>query len=135
MKILYISTRIDGSGGLQRSISVRLNYLAQKGYDVYLLTTNSENQKVYFPLDKKINHIDKQNVSRFFTYKKLIQTTYKEINPDLVIVSDNGLKGFLTPYFLPKNAKIIYELHATKEQLKNDNNRLLKILGISKLLI
>ena len=100
MKILYISTRIDGSGGLQRSLSVRLNYLAKLNYEINLLTTNSEKRPLYFPLDKRINHIDKPNVSDFFVYKKLIQTTYSDINPDLIVVTDNGLKGFLIPYFL-----------------------------------
>lgn len=135
MRILHISTRIDGSGGLQRSISVRLNYLAQKGYDVHLLTTNSENQKVYFPLYKKINHLDKQNVSSFFAYKKLIQRTFDQVQPDLVVVSDNGLKGFLIPFFLPSTTKIIYELHATKEQIINDTNKFLKAIGVSKYFI
>lgn len=135
MKILYISTRIDGSGGLQRSISVRLNYLAQNGYDIHLLTTNSENKERFFSLDEKIKHIDKQNVSRFFSYKKLIRTTYKEINPDLVIVSDNGLKGFLIPYFLPKKAKIIYELHATKELIIKESNSFSRTFGLTKTLM
>lgn len=135
MKILYISTRIDGSGGLQRTMSVRLNYLVQNGYDIHLLTTNSENSPVYFPLDKRIKHIDEQNVSGFFTYKKLIKSIYTKVKPDLVIVSDNGLKGFLIPYFLPTTTKIIYELHATKEQLTKDNNKFFGMLGISKFLI
>jgi len=135
MKILYISTRIDSSGGLQRSISVRLNYLAKNGYDIHLLTTNSENKTIFFPLDKRINHIDKQSVSGFFMYKKLIQNTFNEIRPDLVVVSDNGLKGFLISFFLPRTMKIIYELHATKEQVINDNNKLLKTLGVSKYFI
>jgi glycosyltransferase involved in cell wall biosynthesis len=135
MKILYISTRIDGSGGLQRSLSVRLNHLAKIGYEIYLLTTNSENRPTYFPLDNRISHIERQNVSNLFVYRKLIQTTYKEINPDLVIVTDNGLKGFLIPYFISKSIKIIYELHSTKEQLITDNNKFFGILGISKILI
>jgi glycosyltransferase involved in cell wall biosynthesis len=135
MRILYISTRIDGSGGLQRSLSVRLNYLAKMGYEIYLLTTNSENRALYFPLDKKINYIERQHVSGFFDYRKLIQSTYKEVNPDLVIVSDNGLKGFLIPYFISNKTKIIYELHVTKEQLVTDNNKFFGTLGISKILI
>lgn len=135
MKILYISTRIDGSGGLQRSLSVRLNYLAQLNYEINLLTTNSEKRPLYFPLDKRINHIDKPNVSDFFVYKKLIQTTYSDINPDLIVVTDNGLKGFLIPYFLSKNTRIIYELHSTKKQLITDNNKFFRCLGISKILI
>lgn len=135
MKILYISTRIDGSGGLQRSLSVRLNYLAEMNYEIYLLTTNSENRPIYFPLDKRIIQIDRQNVSDLFSYRKLIQTIYKKINPDLVIVTDNGLKGFLIPYLIPENVKIIYELHSTKEQLIADNSKLFGILGISKFLI
>ncbi len=117
MKILYISTRIDGSGGLQRSISVRLNYLTQNGYDIHLLTSNTENEQIYFPLDKKIKHTDVEGVSSFFRYRKLIQATYKKTNPDLVIVSDNGLKGFLIPYFLPKNTKTIFENFMPQENL------------------
>lgn len=135
MKILYISTRIDGSGGLQRSLSVRLNYLAQNGYDINLLTTNSENDVVYFPLDKKIKHTDVKNVSSFFRYRKLIQATYKKTNPDLVVVVDNGLKGFLVPYFLPNTAKIIFELHATKHLIIQESHSVFRHLGIAKNLL
>lgn len=135
MKILYISTRIDGSGGLQRSLSVRLNYLAQNGYDIHLLTTNTRNEQIYFPLDKNIQHTDVEGVSSFFRYRKLIQATYKKINPDLVVVVDNGLKGFLVPYFLPKNTKTIFELHATRELIIQESNSVFRYLGITKMLL
>lgn len=135
MKILYISTRIDGSGGLQRSISVRLNYLAENGYEIHLLTTNSENRPIYFPLDKRIKHIDIQYVSRFFRYRKLIKSVYKNVNPEIVVVSDNGLKGFLVPYFIPKRTKIIYELHATRNLIIKESNRFFRLFGMTKILM
>ncbi|MFA7444464.1 MAG: glycosyltransferase family 4 protein [Flavobacteriaceae bacterium] len=135
MKILHITTRIDGSGGLQKTISVRLNFLARMGYEVHLITTNSENQPIYFTLDKSIKHIDIQNVSSFFRYRKLIKNLHKTINPDIVIVSDNGLKGFLVPYFLPKKTKTIFELHATKSLIVQESNRWLRFFGITEFLI
>src|SRR5690606_925392 len=134
MRILHITTRIDGSGGLQRSVTARLNALVKLGYEVHLVTTNSENQQQYFPLDKEVKHSNYQNTSSFLKHRKLIKELYKTIRPDIVIVSDNGLKGFLVPYFLPTHVKTIFELHATKSLIVQETNRFFRLFGITRFL-
>lgn len=135
MKILYITTRIDGIGGLQRTTVVKLNYWAQLGYTITLLTTNSENQPQYYTLSKSINHISVNNKSNFFAYKKLLQSVYNKVTPEITIVADNGLKGFLTPYFLPHSAKIIFELHASRTTIETTTNPVLRKIGFTKILL
>src|SRR5690554_5099888 len=136
MKLLYITTRIDGVGGLQRATSVKLNYLTEKGYDIIILTANSQNTSIRYPLSSKIKHIDIQNISSFFRYKKAVHKIYNQTNPDITIVADNGLKGFLIPYFLPKKVKLVYEVHATKETIiSQTGNPFLRKLGISEVVI
>lgn len=47
------------SGGLERIISFKANYLADKfGYDVTILTSEQQSKKPYYPLSNRVNHID-----------------------------------------------------------------------------
>ena len=63
----------------QNSIENNQNYLVQNGYEVHLLTTNSENKAIHFPLDKRINHIEKQNVSGFFKLSKTFRNNFNRL--------------------------------------------------------
>lgn len=118
MKLLYITTRISGAGGLQRVLSVKTDYLIKKGYEVALLVTNADNDEVVYNFNPDISyHIiapDRSFFGYFNSYKKLIRKKVAEVNPDIVIVCDNGLKGFLLPFILGKKYPLIYERHGSK---------------------
>lgn len=58
MKIAYCIEGLFNSGGMERIITVKANYLAQHGYDVTLITSHQECKPFAFPLDKKIHHKD-----------------------------------------------------------------------------
>lgn len=118
MRLLYITTRISGAGGLQRVLSVKTDYLIKKGYEVTLLATNTDNDEIVYSFNPDISYHtitpDKSFPGYFISYKKLIKKKVAEINPDIVIVCDNGLKGFLLPFVLHKKHPLIYERHGSK---------------------
>lgn len=58
MKIVYIYEAIAHVGGIERIFADKMNYLANKGYDVYLITAIQGQHPFSFPLSPAITHID-----------------------------------------------------------------------------
>lgn len=120
MKILYITNGVHGSGGLERVLSVKSSYMADKlGYMVSVLTLNSLNQSFFYPFSPKVTFYDVSAVGTIFRkisdYVKGVQSIITKVNPDVICVCDDGLKGFFIPLILGFSKPIIYERHVSKE--------------------
>lgn len=128
MKLLYITNGITGSGGLERVLSVKASMLAEDfGYNLHLLSLNETGKEPFFNFSEKIHrhsiNINGNPLYYFLQYKKGIQKLVKEIEPDLILVCDDGLKGFFLPRIISTNAKWIYERHVSKLiERTNDQN-------------
>lgn len=115
-KLLYITPRIDGSGGLQHVFSIKINYIQkQYGYDVTIVTTNAKSEHNFFDFSK-IKQINKKlkGWGPFYlaNYIRIVRTEIRNLKPDVLIIVDNGLKGFLLPFFLRNSkVKMIFEQH------------------------
>ena len=128
MKILYITPRISGEGGLVRVIVLKANYFtATLGYEVHILTQNSNNSSLFYDFsDKIIMHdmILKGNSIKFlWDYRKSIKKKIEIIKPDIVIVCD-GLKGYFVPWLIRTKMPVIFETHGSiflEENKINDN--------------
>ena len=49
IKLLYITNGIDGPGGLERVLSIKANYLAEKlNYDVHIVTLNQGSSSLFY---------------------------------------------------------------------------------------
>jgi glycosyltransferase involved in cell wall biosynthesis len=116
MKIVYLLPGgLFNSGGMERVVSIKANYLAEKsGYDVSIVTTEQMGRPVFFPLSEKVHlyHLDvgihvnfgkesylEKCVSRFHKtkeYRKALERLLYEIRPDITISTLGGLDiGFL----------------------------------------
>lgn len=119
MKLLYITNGLNGSGGLERVLSIKASYLAEKmGYEVHIVCLNDSHQNLFYDFSPKI-HL--QSISVFgnpISYvKKYVSGLNKvvsQINPDIVLVCDDGLKAFFLPLLIKSKAKMIYERHVSK---------------------
>ncbi|WP_445738573.1 glycosyltransferase family 4 protein [Mariniflexile sp.] len=123
-KILYITNGISGPGGLERVLSIKASYLAEKfGYKVHIITLNQGGASLFYDFSKKIEYHDIRVDGKIFEYykkyRKGIKSTIKQIQPDIISVCDDGLKGFFIPYIIGKNCPMIYERHASKNIFKN----------------
>lgn len=127
-KLLYITPRIDGSGGLQHVFSIKTNYLQKHyGYDVTIVTTNAKSAQKFFDFSTIHQVSIKLKSSGFLyllDYVRVVKNQIATLKPDVLIVVDNGWKGFFLPFFLRKmNVKIVFEQHgfrfheAIEEQL------------------
>lgn len=105
MKIVYLLPGgLFNSGGMERVISIKANYLAEvAGYDVSIVTTEQMGLPVFYPLSEKVNlyhlnigihanfgresYIEKcfSRISKIKEYKKRLSKLLNEINPDFTI--------------------------------------------------
>lgn len=118
MKLLYITNAINGSGGLERVLSIKASYLAnQYGYEVSIVCLNDGDIKPFYIFSDKIKTYSIAVAGNPFqyllAYKKGIKRIVKELQPDLISVCDDGFKGFFVPKMLRTTIPIIYERHAS----------------------
>jgi glycosyltransferase involved in cell wall biosynthesis len=118
-KILYLLPGgLFNSGGMERVITLKANYLAEKfDYDVSIATTEQMGRPVFYPVSEKVHlyHLDvgihvnfgkesylEKCVSRFRKteeYKKALKKLLKELRPDFTISTLGGLDiGFLNSF-------------------------------------
>jgi len=136
MKLLYITNGINGAGGLERVLSIKASYLADHyGYEVTILSLNDQHIDPFYifsPLIKMVSIPVSGNKLRYFaSYKKGIQATVDKVQPDIISVCDDGLKGFFIPKILKTTMPIVYERHVSKEIEMNKHFPLWKKIMIN----
>ncbi|WP_426094922.1 glycosyltransferase family 4 protein [Flavobacterium sp. DSR2-3-3] len=119
MKLLYIVPNINNEGGVARVLSVKTNYLIEKfGYEVHILTQNEGFSPLFYSFNSTIFYHDLLLNGSFFqfinSFSKGLKSKIKIIQPDVIIVCDNGLKAYLVPFILNTNTPIIFECHSSK---------------------
>jgi len=138
--LLYITTNIQGTGGVARILSVKLNYLISTlNYRIFVIETNKKGSDFFYEFDEGIvfNYLNTKNIIK---YKKQLNAWVNKIKPDVIVNCDNGFKGSLLSYFLSSKRSLIYERHCSKyiavpglvEQLKLKLSNLLLQFHISK---
>jgi glycosyltransferase involved in cell wall biosynthesis len=131
MKLLYITNQICGAAGLERVLSIKASYLADKfDYEVHILTLNQGDSPLFYKFSEKLIYHDisfnGSKINYFLQYLKGIKTAINKINPDVISVCDDGLKGFFIPYFTKKPCPMIYERHVSKQvEVTNDKSNFL----------
>lgn len=119
MKLLYITNAINGSGGLERVLSIKASYFADAfKYDVCIGVLNNGHKEPFYKFSEAIQFINKNvgghPISYIRQYTKAIKEMVAEAQADIIIVCDDGLKGFFIPIILGKKTPIIYERHVSK---------------------
>lgn len=149
MRLLFCINGLFNSGGKERVLTDRINYLIKNfDFEVYVATTDQFKRKDFFKIDKKVERIDldinyfKDKRKNFllriplflfknFLHKIRLKKIIIQYNPDIVISL-----GDEETFFLPKikqNKKIIREHHFNKEYRKfqsKDRSIIYKIKAI-----
>lgn len=118
MKLLYITNGINGAGGLERVLSIKASYLADHyNYDVSILSLNDNHLNPFYEFSEKIRMVSISVSGSLMKYAssyiKGIKDAVRQVNPDVISVCDDGLKGFFVPKILTNKIPIIYERHAS----------------------
>lgn len=150
MKIVYCIPSCYNSGGMERVLSLKANYLADKmGYEVYIVTTGQKGKKAYYPMSDKIKFIDLginyDEIETLSVYKKIyykllkqhdhrkkLEKTLFQLKADIVISMFTHEMSFL--YKIKDGSAKVLEIHFSKQfrTLHNYYNHvgwLTKILG------
>ncbi|MFV5702761.1 glycosyltransferase family 4 protein [Flavobacterium sp. XS2P12] len=136
MKLLYIVPNINSEGGVARVLSIKTNYLVEKlGYEVHILTQNEGFSPLFYSFNSNIVFHDmilKGNFFQFFnSFSKGLKSKIKAIQPDIIVVCDNGLKAYSIPFILKNKVPLILEMHSSKfiEERELKNNFLTKVVS------
>lgn len=137
MKIVYVIASLATSGGTERIISEKANYLANVfGYDVSIICYDQRNDSNnFYPVSKKVKQYNLGLLSysiykyKFFKrlwkkislrirLKRLLSLTVQEINPDILI----GVSHFRADFVcsVNSNAKIIIESHIPRAFIESN---------------
>lgn len=132
MKLLYIIKSLAVTGGQERILIDKANYLSEKyNYDITLLTYEQGNHPLAYPISDKVSHIDINcNFYRLYNYnavkhaylllkkrkefKSRIKQQIKLSTPDLVLCTTDSL--FIIPAIIKaiRPAKLIVESHIAR---------------------
>jgi glycosyltransferase involved in cell wall biosynthesis len=130
MKILYFTGQLKNHGGIERVLSLKMNYLAEVSkQEVFLITYEQNELPHIYPLSDKIIKYDipiNYNIDYtregLFSYKniKKIPAHYskfkkiiKRIKPNVIIIPNFGFEFYFLP-FLNQKIPIIREFHDSR---------------------
>ena len=129
MKIVYCLHATFNSGGMERIVIDKANYLADKGYEVYIVTTEQRGRNSFYALSPTVKIIDLAvNYSLdngclwkkvlFYHLRKLrhrisLTSVLKKIQPDITISTFGNEVTFL--HKIKYGGKKILEIHFSKQ--------------------
>ena len=122
----------DGPGGLERVLSIKASKLADDyGYDIHIVTLNQDTTELFYDFSPKISYHNvkaKGNpISKMYKYALGLRAVIKSLNPDVIAVCDDGLKGFFVPLILGKPSPMIYERHVSRSvEIKKGKRSIVK---------
>lgn len=125
MVLLYFTDSLRYSGGIQRMLTSKINYLAKENdYIIHLICF--EKCQSFFSVDNRV-HIHSLNienkslsvVEKILSIPRIIKRTkslIKTIKPDIIINENMKIMSFLLPFFI-KRIPLIYVIHFSYEGL------------------
>lgn len=129
MKILYCIACTCHSGGMERVLANKANYLARHGYEIVVVTTDQRGAQPFFLLEPGIRSIDlginydENNGKSFlnkllhyplkqYRHKKRLKAVLMTERPDVTVSMFNNDAGFI-PSIKDGSAKLL-EIHFSK---------------------
>lgn len=133
MKIVYCLPQIYKIGGIERIVSEKMNYLAEHGYEVSVITTDQKDRPFIFPLNNRIKHYDlninyEDNQKRPFLskiyhflrnrhlHKGRLKTLLLALKADITISTFDNEMSILPQ--IPDGSKKIAEFHFCRDIFK-----------------
>lgn len=129
MRIVYCIAKTCASGGMERVLSIKANYLIQQGYEVFIITTDQRGGTSFFPLDNRITSYDlginyeENNGKRFLNkllnyplkqrkHKQRLTKLLVDLHADIVVSMFCNDVSFITD--IRDGSKKVLEIHFSK---------------------
>jgi glycosyltransferase involved in cell wall biosynthesis len=121
MKLLYLIPSVNNAGGVAKILALKTHYFIEKwGCEIHVVTQNEGHKNPFFDFHPTIfwHDIERkgQSLKAVFQYKKQLKEVALSLQPDCIVVADNGLKAYLVPFLLNKKTPIVFECHGSKYQ-------------------
>lgn len=122
INILYLATSITGGGGVARILSQKTRAFVELGHQVKIISTNDKQQQPFYSFDDHVqwefypHSIRTVRQMRNF-YAFVQQQGINAFQPDLLVVVDNGIKGYFASYFLKTAVPLYFEVHGSRHFL------------------
>lgn len=146
-KIVYCTPSLYMAGGVERVLSLKANFFAEKyGYDITIITTDGNDKPNFFPLSNKVNVINlcinfeelwhRCFISKIYLYlikrrqyKQALSRELFRIQPDITISTLRREINFISD--IQDGSKKIGEIHINRAHYRNftpNRTNLLKAL-------
>ena len=129
MKIVYNIAGTYNSGGMERVLANKANWLVEHGYEVVIVTTDQRSRQPYFPIDKRVQcydlgiNYDENNGKSFINklihypyklmiHRKKLSNLLKLLKADIVISMFCNDVSFVP--FIKDGSKKILEIHFSR---------------------
>ena len=134
MKLLYLVPNVNNEGGVARVLAIKTYYLIEKwNYQIDFLTQNNGSFPHFYNFNKKIGFHDmllKGNPIQFIlNYKRKLNEQIELLNPDIIVVCDNGFKAFLLPFILKTKIPVVLEIHSSLSVVEKENDSIFNLIG------
>lgn len=134
MILLYFINQITNSGGIERIVIDKINYLAnQKNYKVYLVFYGTNEDRPFYQIDEKVQLIPisvdvkgSSFIKKLSNVRKLISVVKHNIGhvkPDVIVNANVWVISYFLPFICRKIPKIV-ELHFSYDGLQIMNKEI-----------
>ena len=119
MRIVYVIEKMSGTGGMERIITDKMNYLVRHtDHEVVLLLLWHDEKPFAYPLDERVRVVRmdipfQHKLRALFSFRK----TIRQINPDITIYT--WVMGAFLAVFSGWKGKSIYEAHRARPTMKH----------------
>ncbi len=135
MRIIYCLDEMSHPGGIGRVTSIKANWFAKRGHEVWVVTANQLGEQDYYELYPSVRRkdfaigfqlgIDNDNllmkfvrkIGRMRRYRKELEHFIYEVKPDIVVSTFTNDSDFL--YKLKDGSKKVLEFHFSHEGFKS----------------
>lgn len=135
MRIIYCLDEMSHPGGIGRVTSIKANWFAERGHDVWVVTANQCGEQDYYELHPSVKRkdfaigfqlgIDNGNLLMKFVrkigkmrgYRRELEQFIYEVKPDIVVSTFTNDSDFL--YKLKDGSKKVLEFHFSHEGFKS----------------
>ena len=128
MKIVYCVGSLRNKGGMEKVLANKTNYFVNNNnFKITIITQDQNSYPLCYRFDKKINfhdvkisELNKRTIKGFtflkniHTLRKVYQSIFDEVKPDIIINCERGYLDFVIP-FVSKSIPKIREFHFSKE--------------------
>lgn len=146
MKLVYCISATHNSGGMERVLANKANYLAARGYDITVVTTDQRGLSPFFPLDGRIRCVDlgvnyETNNGKSFLnklvhfpfkqwrHRRRLSRVLREIRPDVTVSMFCNDATFLPS--IKDGSRKVLEIHFSRfKRLQYDRKGLWRLADV-----